>query len=337
MDNLLPVYQHPALTVLIDDSRSFLDSLEFRLNTRMACKSFHDASVAIDWLHDVYKSSGQRKSKLMRVYFNDESDSLGKCTTSVDSGQIIQAVLDRQRFEMPAVLVIDYAMPQMNGVEFCRAIQNLPCKKILLTGYADEKIAIDAFNQNLIDCFFKKNDHDVLDNMEAEIIRLQNDFFVAHSATLTDLLSRHCYEFLSDPAVGELVKQLSNQYGFVEYYLFANPSSILFFDAGGKTQLMVIETRTGLISHLDIAQDQGAPPELLTALQESRLLPFFSDTDGVYRDTLGQNWMTYCVPPKICHGKQDYYWSLFELPSHYFPYTIHTYAEFLRDRNNQTT
>jgi CheY-like chemotaxis protein len=41
------------------------------------------------------------------------------------------------------VLVVDYSMPQMNGVEVCEALRHLPCKKILFTGAADEKVAVE--------------------------------------------------------------------------------------------------------------------------------------------------------------------------------------------------
>lgn len=262
---------------------------------------------------------------------DEETDFLGKCTSSVDSPQVVQTVLNSQRFGIPAVLVIDYAMPQMNGVELCEALQNLPCKKILLTGYADEKIAVDAFNRDLIDCFIKKDDPDAFDKLETEIIKLQKDFFSTQSNTVAELLSRHCYTFLSDPKIRALVEQLCERHGFVEYYLFPNPSGILFFDAEGKPTLMVIKTQASLISHYEIAQDQDAPPELLAALQAFQLVPFFSDTHGIYDDVLRHNWMFYCAPSQICEGQQNYYWALFELPAHYLTGKVYSYAEFLSD------
>ncbi len=335
MDNLLPVYRHPVLTVLIDDNQDFLDSLAFRLDSRMTCVSFRDPSAAIDWLHDAYQSAAKNNGNPIRVNINEEGNLLGEYVTSIDANEIAHAVLNPLRFNLPAVLVIDYAMPQINGVEFCQAIRGLPCKKILLTGYADEAVAVDAFNRNLIDRFIKKGDPQALDHLETEIIKLQDDFFVEHSNTLTDILSRHCHEFLTDPEACALIKQIANQYGFVEFYLFAHPSGILYLDAQGKCTLMVIETQAGMSSHFDIAQDQGAPAELLSALRESQLVPFFSDTGGVYQAELHNNWMSYCAPSQLCRGKQDYYWSLFELPQKSLPGAVYSYAEFLRDRTNQ--
>jgi CheY-like chemotaxis protein len=231
------------------------------------------------------------------------------------------------------VLVIDYAMPQMNGLAFCQAVQDLPCKKILFTGQADEKIAIDAFNRGLIDRFIKKSDHDALDRLELEIRNLQKEFFHAQSLTLKDLLSRHSFTFLSDPALETLVEQLCKRHGFVEYYLFPNPTGILFFDMHGKATLMVVETEASLMSQLEVAQDYGAPLELLTGLRELRLVPFFSDSGGMYTDALRHDWLSYCLPAQICFGAQDYYWALFDFPSHYLREPFYSLADFLRDQS----
>jgi len=329
MNELLPVYQHPTLTVLIDDSPSFLDSLVFQLSPHVAHKVFHDTQAAISWLHHAHRHS--IKNDPIRVGYDEESDSLERRSASIDLDRIYHVVTNRQRFNMPTVLVIDYAMPQMNGLEFCEAVQDLPCKKVLLTGQADERIAIDAFNQKLIDRFIKKNDPDAVNHLEAEIVKLQKSFFTGQTHTLRDLLSRHSYSFLSDPAVEALVEQLRSRYRFVEYYLFPNPTGILFFDNQGKATLMVMETEASLMTQLELARDHGAPIELLDSLLELRLVPFFSDTGGMYLDTISHNWLSYCLPSQVCRGQKNYYWALFDLPSHYLQGAVYSYAEFLRD------
>jgi CheY-like chemotaxis protein len=238
-------------------------------------------------------------------------------------------VLNKQRFDIPAVLVVDYAMPQMNGVELCEALQNIPCKKILLTGQADEKVAVDAFNNKLIDQYIKKNDPIALNRLELAINSLKKGFFTEQTSTLKDLLTRHTYTFLADAAIAALVEQLYQDYGFVEHYLFPNPSGILFIDVNGKAKLMVVETEASLMAHYEMAQHQNAPLELLTALKTHQLIPFFSDSDGIYDSSMHEKWMIYCKPSQICIGTQNYYWAIFEFPAHYLDGDIYSYREFL--------
>lgn len=332
MDNTLSVYQHPTLTVLIDDNRSFLESLAFQMNPQLVHKTFHDPRQAVDWLQHAYWHSAHVGSEPIRVGYDEETYSFERRHASIDIAGIYNLATDRRRFALPSVLVTDYAMPQMNGVEFCKATRTLPCKKILLTGHADEKVAVEAFNSGLIDCYINKKDSDAPQKLEAEITRLQRSFFNQQTGTLKDLLSRHSYAFLSDPAIEELARQLCDRYRFVEYYLFPNPAGLLFFDMQGKATLMVIETRSTLNSHYEVAEDQGAPPDLLSGLREFRLVPFFCDTEGMYSGEIGDNWLSYCLPPQVHHGYQDYFWALFDLPAWYLQGPVYSYAEFLKEQ-----
>lgn len=47
MENVLTEYQCPPLTVLVDDSRSFLDSLAFQFSPQVECKDFYDTQPAL--------------------------------------------------------------------------------------------------------------------------------------------------------------------------------------------------------------------------------------------------------------------------------------------------
>ncbi len=331
-----PLYQHQTLTVLIDDSQSFLDSIVFRLQSPLGTKVFHDPHAAIQWLRQAHSRSDNDELPI-HVGYDEHTLSFERRTVAVDIDQIYRRVMNPERFLFPSVLVIDYAMPEMDGVAFCQALQDLPCKKILFTGQADEKIAISAFNRGLIDRYIKKNDPDALEHLENGIRDLRKAYFTDLSRTLKDLLARHSYAFLSDPVIGELVQQLCIRYGFVEYYLFPNPTGILFFDIDGKATLMVLETGDGLQSQFEAAQDNGAPFELLTALRDLRLVPFFFDSGGMYAETIAHDWMSYCLPAQVAHANQHYYWALFDLPPRFLPGLIYSYADFLRDQTNGMT
>jgi thioredoxin reductase (NADPH) len=60
-------------------------------------------------------------------------------------------VLDvlRERREEPALLLVDQRMPEMTGIELlAESLQLFPsARRVLLTGYADTQVAIDAINQ----------------------------------------------------------------------------------------------------------------------------------------------------------------------------------------------
>jgi CheY-like chemotaxis protein len=334
MSPMLPIYHHPSLTVLVDDSDTFLRSLSFQLDPSLASKCFHDTRNALDWLrNESHRSSPQHGP--LSANFDTYDRSPDQCNVALDIDQIYRISHQPQRFMTPSVLVVDYSMPQMNGVEFCQALEGLPCKKILFTGAADEKIAVDAFNRGLIDRYIKKSDDNALDRLETEIIALQKEFFAAQSDTLRDLLALHQYTFVCDPVIAAQVSALREQYRIVEHYLFPNPTGILLYDADGKARLMIVETDGSMESHVEMARDNEAPPSLLAALAERVIIPFFHTGDGMYSRSFGDAWHQYCQPAQVCHGRQIYYWAVFDLPADYMPEPMLSFSQFMRNQQVQ--
>jgi CheY-like chemotaxis protein len=324
----LPVFFHPTTTVLVDDSDTFLRSLAFQLDPMQVSVSFYDPALALDWIERSARSS----SLPLQVDFDNPNQPAEQRNVKVDVENIHRISAQPQRFAIPSVLVVDYSMPQMDGLSFCEAIRHLPCKKILFTGAADEKIAVQAFNRGLIDRYIKKSADDALDRLEREIVELQQAYFLDQSKTLRDMLVLHDFSFLQCSALTRVVEQLYAQYGFVEHYIFPNPSGILFLTRDGQARLMIVETERGLQSQYEVARDSNAPASLLAALQERRVLPFFPHTggDGMYTDDVGQHWHRYCNTPHVCHGRETYYWALFDLPPERPLSGIAPYSDFLR-------
>ncbi|HEY0064544.1 MAG TPA: response regulator [Telluria sp.] len=326
----LPIYQHPSLTVLIDDSDSFLKSLSFQLDPALASKSFHDTRSAIDWL-DQQRSEGQRSDALHASY-DTYPNAHEECNIALDIDQIHRISFRRQRFATPSVLVIDYCMPQMNGVQVCEALRHLPCKKILFTGVADEKVAVDAFNRGLIDRYIKKSDEAALDKLEAEIVALQQEFFVARSDSLRDMLTLHNYAFVSDPAFAQMVRALVREHKIVEHYVFSSPPGILMYDHEGNAQLLVVETEASMNSHFEVACDNDAPDSLLNALRERCIIAWFREGDGMYAKTYASSWHKYVQPASLCRGAQNFYWALFPLEPGELTEPAASFADYLRTR-----
>jgi len=312
----LPIYQHPTMTVLVDDSVSFLQSLRFQLGPALPSTTFSDAGTALTWLRD-HSLDGSDLESFISPCVDTFTLEPQPFSVALHVGQLSRIARRARRFMTPSALVIDYSMPQMNGIEFCEAVKDLPCKKILLTGVADEKVAIAAFNRGLIDRYIRKSDPDALDRLETDLVALQRDFFMAQSRVVHGLLSLHDYCFVGDPAVAALVDQVSRSYQIVEHYLYKSPSGFLMFDAEGRPHLLAIETEQGMRAHYEMACDSGAPPALLDALRERRVIPNFSGGDGMYSNDFDQAWYNHTAPAQECIGRERYYWAMFDLdPSH---------------------
>ena len=62
----------------------------------------------------------------------------------IDYSKLSNFIYQKDRFNDISIAIVDYSMPKMNGVEFCKKISNSRVKKIMLTGNAGYEIGIQS-------------------------------------------------------------------------------------------------------------------------------------------------------------------------------------------------
>jgi CheY-like chemotaxis protein len=325
----LPIYQHPTMTVLVDDSPSFLHSLRFQLGPSFPSIGFSDTTAAIAWLRQ-HGAAPAALAGLLSPSVDTYTFAPQPYNIALHVEQVCGIRRHAQRFLTPSVLVVDYAMPGMDGIQFCEAVRDLPCRKILLTGVADERVAIEAFNRGLIDRYVRKSDAHALDRLEEELTQLQEDFFLAQSEALRMLLSLHDFSFVNDPAIGGLVRELGARHKIVEHYLFKTPPGFLMYDRDARPWLLAVETEQSMNAHFEIALDGGAPASLLEALGQRRVVPNFSDGDGMYSPVRHKEWHRFTAPAQSQHGRELYYWAMFPLDPAFLDGPVESFSNFQR-------
>ena len=98
---------------------------------------------------------------------------------------IYQTIYNETKFNQVSVVVIDYEMPGINGIELCKLIKDTTIKKIILTSRATERIAIDAFNNQTIDAFIFKEE--IEKSLIPTIQKLQYNYFADISSHIRSL------------------------------------------------------------------------------------------------------------------------------------------------------
>lgn len=325
----LPIYRHPSMTILVDDSASFLRSLSFQLHPHLPRRAFHDARRALDWVRQQSARIAQMEG-ILSASVDTYPSSPSRHAVVLDVEHIYQNSFCPQRFQTPSVLVVDYSMPQMNGVQFCEALRDLPCKKILLTGTADESVAVAAFNRGLINRYIRKSDDDALETLEHEILDLQQEFFLDRSHAMRGIVALHDYSFLTDPAIAMLMEEVTSRYQIIEHYLFPNPAGFLLYDCDATPRLLIIETEESMNAHYEVARDNDAPAAMLAALAERQVIPNFSGGDGMYSPEFANRWHQYCQSARRIEGRKTFYWAVFEHLPGFASRAVMPFAEFMR-------
>ena len=171
-------FNYPSTVVIVDVNKEFLDDLSLTLkqNQHETIKAFLQSQKALSYLKKqnyIYKNYNQFLETFKAIELDaDDRDVVSK----INFKNILNLIYDKERFNEVSVVVADYSMPEMNGLEFFKQIKDIPAKKILLTDNNDYQLAVDAFNQGLIDKFILKKS-DMEDKLIESINELKNRYF----------------------------------------------------------------------------------------------------------------------------------------------------------------
>ncbi|HAT9113325.1 TPA: response regulator, partial [Legionella pneumophila subsp. pneumophila] len=146
-------FYHPIKVIFLDDNRAFLDALDLEFGEKLNILTLTSSDMAFHLIDNDSQDVTQSIFKLM----NDVNlDTTNDRFIGFDVSKMLNLIYSKARFEHAPLLVVDYQMPAINGIEFCKKIKEKKIFKIMLTAEADKDTAIKAFNNGLIDKFILK-------------------------------------------------------------------------------------------------------------------------------------------------------------------------------------
>lgn len=302
---VIEAYYHPTTVVFLDDHQAFLDSIPLALEANVAYETFVNPQDAIQYIngHTQYSTLVEKDANW--------ADSNALYHFKIDLESIQHKTDCNERFSEPSILVIDYSMPgqNQNGLDVCKAIDNPYVKKILLTGVADEQIAIEALNNKVIDYYLKKSAPEVFTQINQLINHYQQEFFRDMTRVTRESL-KVSSPMIDDPALVEHFFNIIEQEKIVEYHLNidSNAASLdfLMLDEQGRKHRLLILNKDDIRAHTELAEGSNAPIDLLDALQHQTKVPLFPSVDGFYHPDLEASWQK-CLHPSIeINGEEPY-------------------------------
>lgn len=330
-------FYFPSQAVLVDDDPDFLEGVSLMLDKNLSYKLFQSANSALKYVNEAHL----QVNFIQRCYSSYktgplESDSI----THIDIGKLHLEVLNAFRFQTSSTVIVDYSMPEMNGLEFLMGLKNPFIRKVLLTGQADMELAVKAFNQQLIDQFIDKHDPRLKQKLNATITSFQDQYFRRSYKLITDpILANNADAFLVNPEFQEFFDEVRRQLNCIEYYMLDVPhSGFLLVDADGNRQCLLIYTQASLDEHFQELKKAGASPALLNEVKSGAVIPIFDTqktpiTPG--HPALGNTDLFYYPAKRIGSNRHTYYVSM--TADEYLP-SIHgksilSYNNFLETNN----
>ncbi|WP_240702130.1 response regulator [Trinickia terrae] len=327
MDTIKPFF-FPTTVGFVDDSETFLANLTLQLDSQLAFRLFNSPSQALKVLNDSSSSAAQKCQPLFSTYHDRADGNDAHHVIAMSFEAIGRQVHNARRFDSTSVVVVDYDMPEMNGLEFCRRIENPAVRKIILTGKANEHVAVKSFNEGLIDRFIRKHDVDAIPALNRAIGEMQNAYFDKVCQTVLDTLTGTEYAFLKDSQFAARVTEIFRELGIVERYLSYRPNGLLMLDGLGAAYLLIVHSDETLRSVREIAMELGASVDFLAELDSHRSVPYFWRTDGHY-PTDGTAWKSYMHSATVFQGERRYVYAVVKKPAGFDLDAIFSYEDYL--------
>lgn len=304
MKTELALCYYPTSVVFIDDSVSFLSAMELAFAPRFSCLTFSDPIRALNHANNLNNVNWNAHIKEDYNYYSD-SEQFVQNTLNASEKHLANS----NRYNEISIVVIDYDMPEMDGLEFCRNLKNPNIKKILLTGQVTTEDAIRAFNDNVIDYYVSKSDEDLVNHLVRAIQNLQNRYFIDISSYIKIRAIDNKKSLFNDPKLSEYFSKIITEHNIKEYYFSTNPPHYRLKTHDDKTYTLLVYSRYDLNEQIRIIKEEAGPAWLLEGLKSASCVPYFRSKDGFYDQEAFDPENT-LYPADIVKGNEIYYCAL---------------------------
>lgn len=302
----LPLFYYPSTYVWVDDDMNLLNSMAILFENKNRIHFFSSARGCVEFFK-TYKSPLE-KYAFLKANSEDEYYSVSqKLPMNFDFSALQQLMNDQNKYNEVTTLILDYKMPEMDGFELARQLQNFLIPTILLTGNKDENKTIEGFNENLIQRFVLKGDAQFSAKLLKYLKELSEQFFQKISSSLLAYLETDHKLPLSDPSFIDFFETYIQENAITEYYLIDKQGSFLCKNQEGHESYLVVHTENSIQNWLEIyGEENKLTKEIILDIQSFRKIPFFGLGKEAF-DVDQSEWCKHLYVPQVVEGRQRYF------------------------------
>lgn len=261
----LLLFQRPGGILFLDDDPDYLDMLGM--------------VVPATWQVELYSRPSGFAQRMHQEYERWEADLVTQMNMIDRCRQghpLLPQVLSYwantpSRYALVKTCVVDYAMPGTNGLQVLDALQDWPGSRVLLTGQADEQVAINAFNNGLIDQFVPKQAPDITHHLLSTLHKMSRAAHPRLNTLWRTALQPGQQLLLQVPSVSQALQAYTEQH-WVEYVVLGEPFGLLGLTATGDCHWLQLEPTAGLRDLAELASSVGLGFDLVRSIEQGQQL-----------------------------------------------------------------
>lgn len=263
----LALYRRPGGVIFLDDDRDYLEMLAEVMPSDWYVRLLLRPVACIELLQQEparWEADAWAQQEIIHRWRNG----------SALIPQILQYWRDdgTERFAFTRVCVVDYAMPAMSGLRVLSELTDWSGSRILLTGRADEQLAVSAFNRGLIEQFVPKQSTDIRLLLSDAIQRMRQLPDARHQQIWRTTLSRAQHALLCEPAIAQALGNLILRQGWIEYVVIGAPFGVLALDPQGGVNWLQLEPADKLPELAELAASQGWDAAIVQDIRAGKIL-----------------------------------------------------------------
>jgi CheY-like chemotaxis protein len=260
-----PLFHRPGTVVFLDDDPDYLEMLAMVLPRHWHVKLFMRPVECIAYLQQeppFWEADAWNQQQLIEQW------RAGK--------PLIPQILAywskyTERYALTRVCIVDFSMPGMDGLQALSELGDWHGSRVLLTGQADEQVAVRAFNRGLIDQFIPKQSPDISRRLIEAVEGLLASPHPRHAQTWRVTLTPDQAALLRvAPVARDLSALVAKRW--VEHVTIGEPFGVLGMDAAGGVGWLQLETREGLAALAELAALEGIAGADLEDIRQGRKL-----------------------------------------------------------------
>lgn len=306
----MPLLFYSTTLVWVDDDVFFIKTIAESFRRNYHAKVCFSPNSFLSFFEDYY-SIIENISFFNSSNGDDDYEINHRLPIEVDFQCIIDLYKNKERFNDISVVIVDFKMPELTGLELMKRIKPSGIKRILLTGEAEDQLAITAFNDNSIDRFVRKSDCNFLSSLNLYIRQVTIQYFCDITKPLLTHLEADYRLPQSDPVFIDFFDKWMSINNIVEYFVFDKNGSMLTVDQQGKIFYFVLHTERSLEAFCELHNTDKAVKLFINAIEKRHKIPFF----GLFREAWefdSPQWVNHFYSPEILRGREQYYWRVVE-------------------------
>ncbi len=301
----LPLIYYPTTVCWVDDDSLLLETFTICFEDKLTIQAENHPKIALEKLcqhHDLL----QPENLLRSCVDHEDYDLSDHLPVDINFSAIDDIRNNPERYHDIAVLIVDYNMPEMDGITLCHQLKSLPAKKILLTGERDPQKAITAFNDGIIDRFICKGEADLDDILLTHINTLTQDYFIQQTAALRHHIEADKKLPQSDPVFCEIFDEIAIKHHITAYFLADKNGGMILINSQQDTFYLVVHTKATLDQFVSLHEGNAETQSLVAAVTKRESIPFFGKGKEAW-DVDPEEWPQHFYAPLQSQNNATYY------------------------------